>query len=117
MNHSGWPKNFAPLMPTPPLVGDIDGDAREEIIIGTYDPGRNPSTGSIEIFALDGSLKHSLPIPGGVKHIPALADLDRDGSTELIVRALDGRDAPGGAPRSATRVQAARIVRGKVIHG
>jgi hypothetical protein len=91
VSHPGWPKSFAPLMPTPPVVGDIDGDSTEEIVIGTYDPARNPSTGRLQVFALNGTQKYSVEIPGGVKHIPTIADVDGDGHTEVILRALDGK--------------------------
>ncbi|MGZ8938854.1 MAG: hypothetical protein ACXW32_06545, partial [Limisphaerales bacterium] len=91
VSHPGWPKSFAPLMPTPPVVGDVDGDAVEEIVIGTYDPARIPSTGRLQVFALNGSQKYSVDIPGGVKHIPTIADVDGDGHTEIILRALDGK--------------------------
>ena len=62
VSHPGWPKSFAPLMATPPIVGDIDGDSIEEIIVGTYDPARNPSTGRVQVFALDGAQKYSVEI-------------------------------------------------------
>jgi hypothetical protein len=91
VDRPGWPKDFAPRLPTPPVVGDIDGDGEEEIIIGTYDPAAKPSNGSLYIYALDGSLKHRSSIPGGLKHIPSIADVDRDGSVDLIYRALDGK--------------------------
>lgn len=91
VSHPGWPKSFAPLMPTPPVVGDVDGDSVEEIVIGTYDPARNPSTGRLQVFALNGSQKYSVDIPGGVKHIPTIADVDGDGHTEIVLRALDGK--------------------------
>jgi hypothetical protein len=91
VSRPGWPKNFAPLMPAPPVVGDVDGDSIEEIVIATYDPARAPSNGGLQIFALDGTQKYSVDIAGGVKHIPSLADVDRDGRTEIVLRALDGR--------------------------
>jgi hypothetical protein len=86
----GWPKNFSPFIPSPPVVGDIDGDGREEIIIGTYNPAATPSSGAIYIYALDGSLKQSVTVPGGVKHIPTIADVNGDGSLDLIYRSLAG---------------------------
>jgi hypothetical protein len=45
----------------------------------------------MQVFALNGSQKYSVEIPGGVKHIPTIADVDGDGHTEVILRALDGR--------------------------
>jgi len=91
IDRPGWPKNFFPYLPSPPVVGNVDADDAEEIIVGTYDPSQNPSTGQILIFALDGTLKQSLNVPGGVKHIPCLADVNRDGSMDVIFRSLTGQ--------------------------
>ncbi|MFO1496904.1 MAG: VCBS repeat-containing protein [Verrucomicrobiota bacterium] len=103
VDRPGWPKNFYPYLPTPPLVGDVDGDGAEEIIIGTYDPASVPSNGKIFVFALDGREQWSADVPGGLKHIPTLADVDHDGSIDLIYRSLAGRVSIHnfGAPASA----------------
>jgi hypothetical protein len=90
VDHPGWPKNFAPYLPTPPVVGDVDGDGDEEIVVGTYNPSVNPSDGQLLIFALDGALKNSIPVPGGLKHIPSLADANADGKLDVIYRSLSG---------------------------
>src|SRR5690349_793199 len=82
VDRPGWPKDFGPRLPTPPVVGDIDGDGQEEIIIGTYDPSADPSMGDLYVFALDGSEKMRISVPGGLKHIPAIADVDGDGSVD-----------------------------------
>jgi hypothetical protein len=91
VDRPGWPKNFFPFIPTPPVVGDVDGDGQQEIVIGTYDPAANPSSGSLYIFALDGTLKQSLNVPGGLKHIPSLADVNADGSLDVVYRSLAGQ--------------------------
>jgi hypothetical protein len=91
IDHPGWPKNFYPLLPTPPVVGDVDGDGQEEIIIGTYDPSINPSNGNLLIYSLDGTLKLSIPVPGGIKHIPALADVEGVGRLDVVYRSLLGQ--------------------------
>ncbi|HUR47292.1 MAG TPA: VCBS repeat-containing protein, partial [Candidatus Saccharimonadales bacterium] len=87
----GWPKSFYPLMPTPPVVGDVDGDGQEEIVIGTYNPSLTPSTGALNIYSLDGVLKSSIPVPGGIKHIPFLADVNGDGGLDVVFRSLAGQ--------------------------
>ncbi len=90
VDRPGWPKNFAPLLPTPPVVGDVDGDGQEEIVIGTYNPTAVPSTGNLMIFALDGTLKQSIAVPGGIKQIPALADVRGIGALDVIYRSIPG---------------------------
>ncbi|HET7625686.1 MAG TPA: FG-GAP repeat protein [Verrucomicrobiae bacterium] len=89
-DHPGWPKDFAPYLPTPPVVGDVDGDGHEEIIIGIYNPSANPSDGALYVFALDGTLKFSEPVPGGLKHIPTIANVYGDG-LDVVCRSLAGR--------------------------
>jgi hypothetical protein len=72
-------------------VGDVDGDGNEEIVIGTYNPALNPSPGSLLIYALDGTLKQSIPVPGGIKQIPALADVEGIGRLDVVYRSVAGR--------------------------
>ncbi|HWD19667.1 MAG TPA: hypothetical protein VHB20_10345 [Verrucomicrobiae bacterium] len=91
VDRPGWPKNFAPYLPTPPVVGDVDGNGQQEIIIGTYDPAAVPSNGSLYVYALDGTLKAAVPVPGGLKHIPFLADVNHDGSLDVVYRSLAGQ--------------------------
>jgi hypothetical protein len=91
IDHLGWPKDFFPYVPSPPVVGNVDADDDEEIIIATYNPAQNPSAGHLLIYALDGTLKHSISVPGGVKHIPCLSDVNQDGSLDVVYRSLTGQ--------------------------
>jgi hypothetical protein len=90
-NRPGWPIDFAPYTPTPPVVGDVDGDGQQEILIGTYDPSGVSSTGNLYVYALDGTLKETVPVPGGLKQIPFLADVNHDGSLDVVYRSMTGR--------------------------
>jgi hypothetical protein len=90
VDHAGWPKNFYPYLPTPPVVGDVDGDGQEEIIIGTYNPTTPTADGTLYVFALDGTLKFSVPVPGGLKHIPSIANVYGNG-LDVVYRSLAGK--------------------------
>jgi hypothetical protein len=63
-----------------PAVGDIDGDGLPEIIAAT-------SSGQLVAFEHDGDPKWTSPSPGGTVAFggPALADLDADGSVEIML--------------------------------
>src|SRR5439155_19712239 len=41
-------------------------------------------------YRLDGTLKTSINVPGGIKHIPFLADVNNDGSLDVVYRSLAG---------------------------
>jgi hypothetical protein len=75
-----------------PLVGDIDGDSRVEILFP--DP-----QGVVHAFRSDGTVPAGWPrnVPDGLRATPSIADLDGDGELSLIVAGaiagIGGRDA------------------------
>ena len=68
-----------------PALGDVDGDGRLEVIIGS---------GDYRVYALngeDGSLLWTYETGGRIMSSPALSDLDRDYVVEIVVGSYDSR--------------------------
>jgi hypothetical protein len=66
------------------LVGDLSGDGIPEIVFTTYSTDENKS----HLFILDagGSTLHKVPLPRlGSMPVPTLADVDGDGTVEIVV--------------------------------
>jgi hypothetical protein len=99
----GRSKTFA----SEPVVADLNRDGRPEIIFGTYALAQN--AGRLVILSNTGALLHDLVLPGqrsdgngiGVAAAPAVADLDGDGTLEIVLLTFDhGLDVftvPGSA--------------------
>lgn len=85
-----WPVSFGSEFPSPPAVGDVDGDGQEEFVIARYDPVNLEAAGGLTVLAQDGSVEQTLPTPRGVKNIPNLYDVDQDGDLDIIARDLAG---------------------------
>jgi hypothetical protein len=87
----GWPQTVGAMIRSTPALGDLDHDGHPEIVIGTESaPGR------IYVFRYDGSpyLEGSALFAQTESTIwasPCLADLDDDGSLEIIVCDLTHR--------------------------
>ena len=98
-----------------PAIDDVDGDLSPDIVLAATD-------GRVYVLDASGGVKPGYPVgvdpalsapvlrnennhvKRGILGSPTLADLDGDGTTELIVAALDGRvyvwDAASGTPRA-----------------
>lgn len=87
----GTPKVFA----SEPSVVDLNRDGRPEIIFSTWSLQTNG--GHLVILGNDGSLQHELVLPGqgrdgngiGAPGAPTVADLDSNGSLEILVATFD----------------------------
>lgn len=91
----GFPQCIDQVIISSPAIGDIDGDGKPEIVVGT---GIYYSTGSHRLYAFrcDGSAEPGWPVPvdGQVITAPALADLDGDGKLDVIATDYTGSSAP-----------------------
>ena len=91
---NGWPKDLLLYPDGAPSFGDIDGDGFGEIVVTTRTLG-SFTEGYLYAFEMNGVLRPGFPklINGGAVRTPVLADLDGDGSDEIIIAV---RDYPDG---------------------
>lgn len=69
---------------SPPAAADLDGDGSIELVYGTM----KVQGGDGRVVVLDGASgkqRWAVPVPGHVQSEPALADLDGDGTREILV--------------------------------
>lgn len=84
---TGWPQTVSSSPSSgAPAYGDIDGDGFGEIVVSCQVPGTG-NTGKVYAFEQDGSTVIGFPITcaGGPTRTPVLADLEDDGTMEIIV--------------------------------
>jgi hypothetical protein len=101
----GWPKQLAGDSEASPVLADLDGDNRNELVVANSD-------GIVHVWKRDGSELEGFPVKtdplprqtsagwveggiepaaGAVLATPAVGDLDRDGEPEIVVADLEGK--------------------------
>lgn len=87
-------------------VGDLSGDGIPEIIFNTY--STDEDKGALFILDAGGNVLHQIPLPHrGAMPVPTLADVDGDGTVEIVVSLKDADDKVESArvytvPQSST---------------
>ncbi len=73
------------------IAADLSKDGRPELIFNTY--STEAGEGSLFIMAANGALLHQIELPDrGAMPVPTVADVDGDGTLEIIVSLKDGVD-------------------------
>ena len=84
---AGWPKSFGGFAGLSPACGDLDGDGKKELIIGT--------SNGLNAFHFDGTTVPGFPVLRGkdVRCAPAVYDIDHDSRPDIICTTADGVSA------------------------
>lgn len=117
-NYSGGkPKVFASEV----TVADLNKDGKPELLFGVY--SLNPGGGRLVILANTGELLSDTPLPGqsmngngiGVPAAPTVADVDGDGTLEVLVSTLDHGVDIFNIPGSGTKCALWPDARGNLL--
>ena len=81
---AGFPVSFPGYVDTFPVVGDVDADGAQEVMVAA--PAGLLTT--VRVYSAAGALERTITAGDGVAYgtAPALADLDADGAPEIVVQ-------------------------------
>lgn len=91
---AGWPKTASreTTFLSAPALGDIDGDGRIDVVVGTNDydrasAGKGPNGGSVDVFYGDAAKARRSFVSPDVEVVapPVIADVDGTGTPEVVV--------------------------------
>jgi hypothetical protein len=73
------------------VVGDLSGDGIPEVVFNTYSP--DEGKGALFILDAGGKKLHEIALPRrGAMPVPTLADVNKDGTVEIVVSLKDAED-------------------------
>ncbi|MBL8679707.1 MAG: VCBS repeat-containing protein [Myxococcales bacterium] len=79
------------VLTTGVAVGDLSGDGVPEVVFATYSPRMDAS--ALYVLSANGAMQHRIALPRrGAMSVPTLADVDGNGTIEIIVNLKDGED-------------------------
>lgn len=83
----GWLRDLSSWGSLSPAVGDVDGDSRNEIVIGVGGPSGWGKTGGVWVYTDRGAFEPGWPKDAdkNMMSSPALGDLDGDGIDDIVI--------------------------------
>jgi hypothetical protein len=107
--HYNYAKGAAKTFASEPVVVDLNRDGVPEIVFGTYALSAN--AGRLVILSNTGAELFDIPLPGqgsdgngiGVPAAPSVADLDGDGTLEIVLLTFDHGVDVFNVPGSGTQ--------------